>query len=193
VVISEEGKSLSFQKGLDCVPNRKSSKGCSMITQEERRIIEEILWNYNADWFAVDREGFVAHFRSQDGSVPLVCLPLLDEYGKFKDYINSLEAVTDSILMESSGRNDLWINIAKRGLYSYDFRDEKNLVYRVCARPVLPTHIDHIPPHYHPLLRTVLFDDLQFNDLPLIDLCKMGVRNSWEHRWEAPLGNNLST
>jgi hypothetical protein len=154
-----------------------------VITPEERRIIEEVLWNYNTDWCAVDQEGFIAHFRSQDGPVPLVCLPLLNEYSKFIDHIKSLEVVTDSILMESSGRNDLWVNIAKRGLYSYDFRDERNRVYSVCARPIAPTHISNISTYYHHLLHTVAFTDLQFYEMPLIDLPKMGIPNSWEHKW----------
>ena len=159
-----------------------------MVTKEEVQIIEDSLWGFNVEWCALDEEGFIGDFLSSgEGPVPLVCLPWLNAY---EEFLNSIEMITESWLVEGEGRTDFWLNVAKCGLYSYDYRTDRKL-YTVCAAPIIPIHISDINKVYHPLLHRVVLPGVRFREMPPMDFPKLGLRTSWEHRRIPPSRQNV--
>ena len=96
------------------------------------------------DWFAVDADGHVGHFSTAGfGPIPKA---VLNEFDRVKGLDERLMAlpVNGEAKGHLPGTIDDWLEMARRGLYSYDWQHWKG-PYRRAATPSLPLLVDHLP------------------------------------------------
>jgi hypothetical protein len=107
---------------------------------------EELLEYNDLDWFSSFVDGSLAHF-STGGScaIPGKIRESIDNYEIIYDYFNSLGVLSDIEIIESNLPSFLneeqrnrylqsYVNMAAKGLCSYDFRREDDS-YKLIARP----------------------------------------------------------
>ncbi|NWB97034.1 hypothetical protein HX882_14135 [Pseudomonas gingeri] len=106
---------------------------------------EEFLEVNDLDWFASCQDGSLAHFATRGrGAVPLTVRRSISVYKEIYDYFCSMEASVNVEVVESNLPEFIcdvqrqrylqsFINMASKGLFSYDFSDEGG--YKLIAKP----------------------------------------------------------
>jgi hypothetical protein len=96
------------------------------------------------DWFAVDGAGHVGHFATAGfGPVPASVLARLDESWELPERVLALPAIGQAT-GHLPGRIDDWLEMARRGLFSYDWQHWSG-PYRRAATPSVPVHVADLP------------------------------------------------
>jgi hypothetical protein len=129
----------------------------------------------DTEWFAVDRDGQVAFFRSgENGSVP----------------DGAQEGDIDALLKALGGKRTLkemdydwdeaFPELARLGVHVYE--DESQWFsgpYVRAHRPERPLHVDQLPPHLREQAKAVRFDDLRFADKDVLQPCDHAEGYAW--------------
>lgn len=136
--------------------------------------IKQNLLDLDLDWFAIDRDGHIAHFTSGGwGAVPVFYLE--KDYGELAailNYFESLPIIGTAKLVEPltcpPEYLTEWNQIAVRGIYSYDFIVYDG-PYSCIATPDIPLNIDQISSHIQKLIKNVIFNNISFSEEKTID------------------------
>jgi hypothetical protein len=130
------------------------------------------------DWFAVDSQGSVGHFTTGGcGALPRSAAASRQDLDAVRAFVLGSPETTLAIVnphrsasirlfptVKSEPVAPLrpWTATAARGLYAYDFIDDRRRrprPYLLVARPELPLHADELPPDIRAIVaRTVLRD-----------------------------------
>ncbi len=104
-------------------------------------------------WFAVDRDGHLAHFTSAGSrGVPAKVLASEPELNRISFFLRDLPSAGDAKLCPPiEGKTDFWLDMAKKGIFSYDFISEDDAVfekghYRLVALPKSPILLESLDP-----------------------------------------------
>ena len=128
------------------------------------------------DWFALDDQGHVAHFTTGGcGALPRTAAASRTDLETVRDYVRSLPEIGASILnrerltgirlhpfdkAEPRAAVRAWGDSAARGLYAYDYLEDRRRrprPYWIVARPEVPLVADELPPHIRDIVaRTTL-------------------------------------
>ena len=125
------------------------------------------------DWFAVDSMGHVAHFSSAGfGPIPRQVLARLEEADDLPLRLLALPII-GSAKGHMAGRIDDWLEMAKRGLYSFDWSSNR---YQLAATPSVALHTSALPAEWSTAwpvvrLRSVVFAQWQQFDPELYWEC----------------------
>jgi hypothetical protein len=133
------------------------------------------------DWFAVDAVGHVGHFSTAGfGPVPMPILERLDAAQEHDLWslgtrlLDLPEAGTASGHLP--GRIDEWLELARRGLYGFDWKHWSGPYLRA-ATPGIPVAVSSLPAELRHLVSMVEFPGVRFAALELIrpeELCPCG-------------------
>ena len=105
--------------------------------------------DYDYDWFALDRDGFVGHFASGGSSLMPESLLKSDEvYGMVLHFIRSLPILGKaSVVTRRKIRLQTFESMAEKGLYSFNCGVTRFSLlqrYEVIARPTIPLTVHSI-------------------------------------------------
>jgi hypothetical protein len=117
---------------------------------------DEFLGSNDLDWFSSYEDGSLAHFATGgSGAIPRKIRESIDNYEITYDYFNSLGVLSDFEIIENNLPSFLteeqralylqsFINMAAKGLYSYDIRREDGS-YKLIARPNFRLTCEQLP------------------------------------------------
>jgi hypothetical protein len=128
------------------------------------------------DWFALDSQGSVGHFTTGGcGALPRSAAASREDLDLVRTYVLACPETTSAIINpnrsasirlfasvkpEAAASLRPWTATAARGLYAYDFIDDRRhrpRPYLLVARPELPLHADELPAEIRGIVgRTVL-------------------------------------
>lgn len=106
------------------------------------------------DWFLSGQDGFLAHFATGGKSpVPEKIRESIDNYELVCDYFYSLEPLSDVEVIEynlpafsdeeqRSRYLKSFIEMSRKGLFSYDYRNDK---YKLISKPLSPLRYSVLP------------------------------------------------
>ncbi len=128
------------------------------------------------DWFAVDGEGHVGHFATAGGGpVPSAIVARLDELLHLDQQILGLPVIGDAS-GHLPGRIEDWLEMARRGLFSYDWQHWSGPYHRAAA-PRVPIRIADLPADLQEAVRVVEWPGVRFGELQSLrpeELCPCG-------------------
>jgi len=128
------------------------------------------------DWFAVDGVGHVGHFATAGyGPVPAGILARLDELRDLDERVLGLPVVGEAT-GHLPGRIDDWLEMARCGLFAYDWEHWSG-PYRRAATPSVPVGIADLPAELREAVRLVEWPGVQFAALHSVrpeELCPCG-------------------
>ena len=144
------------------------------------------------DWFALDAQGAVGHFTTGGcGALPRSAAASRADVDMLRDYFLALPEIGAAILNphrasslplfrprapDPASQLRPWTATAARGLYAYDYVEDRRRrprPYALVARPELPLHAGELPAQIRSVLgRTVLRDVVFASDdvIPLESL-----------------------
>ncbi|MHA7845173.1 hypothetical protein [Serratia sp. D1N4] len=117
---------------------------------------DEFLESNDLDWFSSYGDGSLAHFATGGScAIPGKVRDSIDNYEIIYDYFNSLGVVSDIEIVENNLPSFIteeqrarylqsFINMAAKGLFSYDIRREDGS-YRLIARPKFRLTYEQLP------------------------------------------------
>jgi len=125
----------------------------------------------DTNWFAVDKDGQVAFFVSdENGSVPN----------------GASEVDVEGLLRALGGKPSevgfasFLAELASRGLHVYEDASEWfSGPYQRTHRPKKPLHVDQLPPQLRAEVKAVRFDDLRFEDKKRLQPCDHAEGYAW--------------
>jgi hypothetical protein len=140
-----------------------------MIREEEEAELD-------LDWFALDSQGAVGHFTTGGcGALPRSAAASREDLDAVRAYVLGTPEITSAIVNanrsasirlfpsvkpEPAAALRPWTATAARGLYAYDYIEDRRRrprPYLLVARPELPLRADELPPHVREIVgRTVL-------------------------------------
>lgn len=133
------------------------------------------------DWFAVDAAGHVGHFSTAGyGPVPL---PVLDRLDRAQE--DALWSLGERLLGlpvigqatgHLPGRIDDWLELARRGLFGFDWKHWSGPYLRA-AVPSVPVGVADLPAELQALVRLVVLPGVRFAELVSVrpeELCPCG-------------------
>src|SRR4051794_23444120 len=95
-------------------------------------------------WFAVDGAGHVGHFATAGfGPIPSAVLARLEEMLELYERVLLLPTIGEAT-GHLSGRIDDWLEMARRGLFAYDWQHWSGPYCRA-ATPSVPTQVARLP------------------------------------------------
>ncbi len=117
-------------------------------------------------WFAVDRDGHVGAFFSDETGV----VPRAARDCDLAEVLSLLTGIPEDVFDGMLG--DLDEEAARLGIFGGSFKswDEYSVLsilasYTLEHRPALPLHVDQLPPRFRALAKRIRFDRLRFPDL----------------------------
>lgn len=156
-----------------------------MITEEDEAAAD-------LDWFAVDAQGAVAHFTTGGcGALPRGVAASKEDLETLRAYLTTLPETTIAIVNpnrattiplfptvkpEPVARLRPWTAAAARGLYAYDYvedRKRRPRPYLLVARPELPLLAAELPPDIRTLLARTTLRDVTFSRDDVIGLASL--------------------
>jgi hypothetical protein len=128
------------------------------------------------DWFAVDGVGHIGHFATAGfGPVPAPILAHFEELRELDEWMLGLPAIGEAT-GHLPGRIDDWLEMARRGLFAYDWQHWSGPSRRA-ATPSVPVHDADVPAKFREVVRLVKWPGIRFADLQSIrpeELCPCG-------------------
>jgi hypothetical protein len=151
-------------------------------------VSREAFEGFEFDWFAVDATGHVCHFSTAgSGPVPLSVLDRLDAAKTDALWSLGRRLLTLPVIGAATGhlpgRIDDWLELARRGLFSFDWPFPSlwsryiEHSYRRAATPSVPLEIVTLSPELQRLIRLVEFPGVRFGALESVRpeaLCPWG-------------------
>lgn len=116
--------------------------------------MDDDLLENDLDWFLSGQDGFLAHFATGGkGPIPEEIRESIDNYELIYDYFYSLESLSDIEVVESnipifsnekqrSSYLKPFIEMSRRGLFSYDYRNDE---YNLISKPKYPLNYSSLP------------------------------------------------
>src|SRR4051794_3757727 len=136
-------------------------------------VSREVFEGSEFDWFAVDGHGCVGHFSSTGfGPVPVAILARVDELRDLYSRVLGSPIVGDAT-GHMPGLIDDWLEMARRGLFSYDWQHWSG-PYHWAATPSVLVRVDDLPAQLRKAVCVVEWPDVRFASLPSIrpeELC----------------------
>jgi hypothetical protein len=127
------------------------------------------------DWFAVDRDGHIAHFSTAGyGPVPVVVKEHFGDHVKLKEHFLKSRGKGSADLLNHDGNREDWLNMARHGIYSFDFKHWEG-PYILIAKPSAPIKIQDFPEEIRVVIKRVRFNAVCFKmieDLQVQDQTK---------------------
>jgi hypothetical protein len=135
----------------------------------------------DTDWFAVDKCGHVAHFRSGEaGAVPRQAAISMGPDGG-DDELNK------AIFGESADEteDDDWPNAAGSGVFAYEHETENWIAgpYQREGSPETPVRLENLPADVRARLGKMRFDGFCFGETARIQPVELTKCESWEPAW----------
>jgi hypothetical protein len=137
-------------------------------------------WGYDLDWFAVDRKDRLARFTTNGRPLPECVAISKEDWQKTLDYFYGLSAEPDCAAMSPEVPNIVqwrderakerylkdFLNMAARGLYSYDLYDlaKRPRSYIRVAVPKRPRMLSDLPPDIRAIVEQTRLDSICFAD-----------------------------
>jgi hypothetical protein len=136
---------------------------------------------YEFDWFAVDTAGHIGHFSTAGfGPVPLSILDSLDHTQKDEVWLLGEQLLALPVIGRATGhlpgRIDDWLELARRGLFGFDWKHWSG-PYRRAATPSVPIEFAALPAKFQPLVGLVTLPGIRFAELESVRpeaLCPCG-------------------
>ena len=133
------------------------------------------------DWFAVDAAGHVGHFSTAGyGPVPLPVLDRLDAAQQDEVWALGERLLELPVVGPAGGhlpgRIDDWLELARRGLFGFDWQHWSG-PYRRAATPGVPIGVVALPAELQRLVRLVELPGVRFAELESVrpeELCPCG-------------------
>ena len=141
------------------------------------------------DWFALDAQGAVAHFTTGGcGGLPRSVAASREDVDRLRDFFLALPETGAAILNpnrasslplfrprapDPAAQLRPWTATAARGLYAYDFVEDRRRrprPYAQVARPELPLHADELPAEIRAVLQRTVLGDVVFASDDVIPL-----------------------
>ena len=144
------------------------------------------------DWFALDAQGHVAHFTTGGcGALPRSAAASRADLQTVREYIRALPETGASILNrdrlngirlhpfdKAEPRESVryWADSAARGLYAYDYLEDRRRrprPYWIVARPEVPLHADELPPDVREIVARTLLRHVAFAHEDVIGMASL--------------------
>ena len=157
----------------------------AMITEEDEAALD-------LDWFALDRDGAVGHFTTGGcGALPRSVASSKADLDAVREYLLSLPETGAALVnhdrretiplfpsarREPAARLRPWTATAARGMYAYDYIEDRRRrprPYLVVARPELPLTADELPPAIRSILNRTVLPDVIFARDDLVPLARL--------------------
>jgi hypothetical protein len=128
------------------------------------------------DWFAVDGSGHIGHFATAGcGPVPAAVRARLAELRDMDERVLNLPTIGDAT-GHLPGQIEDWLEMAKRGLFAYDWKHWSG-PYRRAATPSRPITVVDLGKELRHIIALVTWPDVCFADAMEIrpeKLCECG-------------------
>ena len=145
----------------------------------------------DTDWFAVDKCGHVALFRSGEaGAVPVEAVISLGPDGG-DDEVR--EALFGKLSEEDEGDGDeIWPDAKGAGLFDYEHEQENWISgpYQRTAKPDKPVRLEDLPPDMRDKLKALRFNTLCFQETAHLQPVEHVKCESWQPAWLSLDGKN---
>ncbi len=121
-------------------------------------------------WLACDAEGHVARFTNAgEGPIPVVVLANRELADRAESLTRVLPFVGDHEMRVSLPDPTDFSQIARRGLYGFDWQDATRTTgrggcYEIVSRPLRPLRVEELPQELRRLAGVVQFGGLRFAD-----------------------------
>jgi len=116
------------------------------------------------DWFAIDSAGNLGHFSSAGfGPVPTCILERFAEADSLPEEILRLPVIGEAT-SHLSGNVTEWMEVARRGLYSFDWKHSTGPYHRA-ATPRAVIHVSALPPQMIAAHSIAKFPGVRFSEL----------------------------
>ena len=113
------------------------------------------------DWFAVDGTGHVGHFATAGfGPAPSAILSRLDDLRDLDERVLRLPIIGEATA-NRPGEIDDWLEMARRGLFAFDWQHWSG-PYRRVATPSVPLLVADLPAKLLESVRVVEWPEVQF-------------------------------
>jgi hypothetical protein len=113
------------------------------------------------DWFAVDGSGQLGHFATAGfGPAPAAVIARLDEMRDLGQRVLCLP-VTGEATGHLSGEIEDWLEMARRGLFAYDWKHWDG-PYQRAATPGRPVALGDLPAEVREIVQVVRWPDVNF-------------------------------
>ena len=149
-------------------------------------------------WIATDGDGFVAAFvTAGQAPIPVDALEIqFRDSAHLEEVVAALPASSDARLFSEAGDRDALVELARRGLFVYDWRDARRAprdelgAYELVAAPTSPSRAATLPPMLRVAAMSMRFAGLRFDEAPLVDVhrharCIAPRRSTREHAPQA--------
>jgi hypothetical protein len=127
------------------------------------------------EWFAVDRDDHVAFLTSGGhAAIPRAVFRSSDAYFAIRDRFRSLPFRGECVLDEIGCRKprpDDWVEMARRGLFGFDFEFDDpspGCPYRRVASPERPITVSELPRDVRDWLGAVRFEAIRFAETRML-------------------------
>jgi hypothetical protein len=127
-------------------------------------------------WLGCDAEGHVARFTNAgNGPIPAFLLANRHLADGVEALTRALPVVSDSEILMSLPNPTDFMEIARRGIYGFDWQDATRISgrsgsYEIVSRPRSPLRLAQLPPALLRLVELVRFDGFRFSDSHTIDV-----------------------
>ena len=122
------------------------------------------------DWFAVDGAGNIAHFSTAGvGPAPAAAIARVDEMRALQEQILQLPVIATATPHLPGDIND-WLEMSRRGLFSYDWKHWEG-PYQRAATPSKPITIGALAHELRELVQLVTLHEIRFADQSVIPSC----------------------
>ena len=128
----------------------------------------------DAEWFGIDALGYVGRFTT--GGVGPVPKKVIDAKLPWFYETNNLGVSSRVKMLKELPRSDDFLDLAKRGIYGFDWddvhRSKKNerKRYELISKPLTPILFDKIQEFFSQSRPVVTFENIEFNNSHWIDL-----------------------
>ncbi len=129
-------------------------------------------------WTATDADGFAAAFvTGGQAPIPRDALEIqFRDSTQIEEAVAALPASSDVRVFEEPGDRDTLVELARRGLFVYDWRDARRALrdelgaYELVAAPTSPSRATTLPPVLRVAAMSMRFAGLRFSETPLVDV-----------------------
>jgi hypothetical protein len=131
-------------------------------------------------WLACDTEGRVARFTNAgEGPIPIVVIANRELADEAEVLTRNLPFITDQEMRVNLPDPTDFIEIARRGLFGFDWRDATRVpacrlgCYEIVSRPLRPVQVEDLPQELRWLAELVRLPGIRFADSEAINVDRL--------------------